>query len=101
MCSPPHPSPRISTVRVKPIDQQNIIPGAIPTIIQSDQGDRMHAKNQLRKDKCSKDDIEPIKIELTELETKLKNWIDVLGSGIKSFIKHQRSEAKERSSGIR
>lgn len=31
-------------------------------------------------------DIEPIKRELADLEGKLRNWIDALGSGIKSVI---------------
>lgn len=46
------------------------------------------------------DDVEPIKRELAELEGKLKNWIEALGSGIKSVIEsikeaEQRKEALE------
>lgn len=45
-------------------------------------------------------DIEPIKRELADLEGKIKNWIDALGSGIKSVIEsikdaEQRKEVLE------
>jgi len=44
--------------------------------------------------------IEPIKQELAEIESKLKNWIDALGAGIKTVIENikqaeQRKEALE------
>ncbi|MEJ9220340.1 recombinase family protein [Paenibacillus glucanolyticus] len=50
--------------------------------------------------KQSANDIEPIKIELNELEAKLRNWIEALGAGIKSVIENikeaeQRKEALE------
>lgn len=40
-------------------------------------------------------DIEPVKRELSELDGKLKNWIDALGSGIKSVIENIK-EAEQR-----
>lgn len=45
--------------------------------------------------KQSENDIEPIKRELAELEAKLKNWIEALGSGIKSVIENIK-EAEQR-----
>lgn len=38
--------------------------------------------------KQTESDIEPIKRELVELEGKLRNWIEALGSGIKSVIEN-------------
>jgi len=50
--------------------------------------------------KQTENDIEPIKKELAELDTKIRNWTEALGSGIRSVIEsikqaEQRKEALE------
>lgn len=41
-------------------------------------------------------DIEPIKRELSELEDKIKNWIEAIGSGVKSVIENLKQAEQRR-----